>query len=835
MLILQVKKMLRHFSFLIPLLLLGYMATQAQSPADITVQVHATVQSAPPSITLHWPTDPNASAYAVYRKVKGVTGWGSQIGGAGAMDSTFTDSNVAVGEAWEYRLVKTATGYSGQGYCYAGIAQAAQDYLGKLILVVDTTYAAALATELRLLEEDLWGDGWQVIRMDVDRNDGVTSIRSRIQAEWAADPARLRSVFLLGHVPVPYSGNLNPDGHGDHQGAWPADAYYGEMNGGWTDQTVNNTSASRTQNHNTIGDGKFDNTAIPTDVELEVGRVDFANMPAFGLGEEALLRRYLAKDHAWRMKQFTVADSGVIDDNFGYFGGEAFAQGGWRNFAPLIGSSHAYAGDFRAELNAHGHLWAYGCGGGTYTSASGVGSTTNFVGDSLRAVFTMLFGSYHGDWDSDNNFMRAALAAKGHVLSCAWSGRPNWHFHHMGQGEPIGYSARITQNNFSTYVTGYGARWVHIGLMGDPSLRMHICAPPSSLTVTAVSGGNSHELDWTASPDAVLGYAVFRQDTLGGRFWRIGTVGMNTTTYTDSCVPPGTYRYMVRAEELRTGYSGSYHNLSQGILDTITNANVHAIQTQVFSPQVFCPGDTILVPYSTVDDFCPGNAFTAELSDSNGSFSPATVIGTASAVGSGTVACIIPQGLDPALGYRIRVNASHPVTVGSDNGADLEVLGMPTASFSIVQAGLTVTFTNTSSQASSAWWDFGDGNTSTQVSPTHTYAHDSSFTVSLIAGNACGLDTLEMNLTVVGVQEALSEAITLSPNPAQEWVEIRTQHPTLGPCSVQVVDILGARVMQTEWNGADPLRVATATWARGVYHVTLLSKAGSLHRKLVLD
>lgn len=46
-----------------------------------------------------------------------------------------------------------------------------------------------------------------------------------------------------------------------------------------------------------------------------------------------------------------------------------------------------------------------------------------------------------------------------------------------------------------------------------------------------------------------------------------------------------------------------------------------------------------------------------------------------------------------------------------------------TASYSASQSGATVSFTNTSSgNYSWLYWDFGDGNTSTQMNPTHTYA-----------------------------------------------------------------------------------------------------------------
>lgn len=54
----------------------------------------------------------------------------------------------------------------------------------------------------------------------------------------------------------------------------------------------------------------------------------------------------------------------------------------------------------------------------------------------------------------------------------------------------------------------------------------------------------------------------------------------------------------------------------------------------------------------------------------------------------------------------------------------------------------TVNFQNTSSNASSFIWDFGDGNTSTLVNPSHTYNTYGNFNVTLNAnGGACGTDS----------------------------------------------------------------------------------------------
>jgi gliding motility-associated-like protein len=54
----------------------------------------------------------------------------------------------------------------------------------------------------------------------------------------------------------------------------------------------------------------------------------------------------------------------------------------------------------------------------------------------------------------------------------------------------------------------------------------------------------------------------------------------------------------------------------------------------------------------------------------------------------------------------------------------------------------SISLINASINASAFQWDFGDGNTSTDENPQHTYASRDSFVVQLIATNNCGVDSI---------------------------------------------------------------------------------------------
>lgn len=79
----------------------------------------------------------------------------------------------------------------------------------------------------------------------------------------------------------------------------------------------------------------------------------------------------------------------------------------------------------------------------------------------------------------------------------------------------------------------------------------------------------------------------------------------------------------------------------------------------------------------------------------------------------------------------------------------IAVAPLPSPSFTSTANGLTTFFVNSSANANSYSWQFGDGATSSEVNPSHTYAEDGTYTVSLSATNDCGTVTTTQTVSVV--------------------------------------------------------------------------------------
>ena len=101
---------------------------------------------------------------------------------------------------------------------------------------------------------------------------------------------------------------------------------------------------------------------------------------------------------------------------------------------------------------------------------------------------------------------------------------------------------------------------------------------------------------------------------------------------------------------------------------------------------------------------------------------------------------------------------------------------IPTAAFSqdrqVIEANEVVSFTNSSSDAVSFLWNFGDNSTSANENPTHAYATTGNYTVTLTVTSSSGNEAMVTSSVTVGnrwVTEVAIEAISFTNTNGEPW------------------------------------------------------------------
>jgi len=78
--------------------------------------------------------------------------------------------------------------------------------------------------------------------------------------------------------------------------------------------------------------------------------------------------------------------------------------------------------------------------------------------------------------------------------------------------------------------------------------------------------------------------------------------------------------------------------------------------------KIFCAGDSLKIKYTVFGTFNASNVFTAQLSDSNGSFIHAITIGSVTSTTSGIINSKMPQNISSGAQFSLRVISSNPYT-----------------------------------------------------------------------------------------------------------------------------------------------------------------------------
>jgi Ig-like domain CHU_C associated len=160
-------------------------------------------------------------------------------------------------------------------------------------------------------------------------------------------------------------------------------------------------------------------------------------------------------------------------------------------------------------------------------------------------------------------------------------------------------------------------------------------------------------------------------------------------------------------------------------LNRKTNFNFISLNTLLKTS--YCTGESSSLYADAQGIFNPGNVFSIVLSDSVGSFSNPTIIGTLNGNSSGvqTINFRIPINISLGTGYRIRIVASNPLTTSPDNNFDIAIttIPVPSSTNQVICTGQSVALNATCNTGTIKWYQSATGDTlltNTTVSPTVT-------------------------------------------------------------------------------------------------------------------
>lgn len=124
----------------------------------------------------------------------------------------------------------------------------------------------------------------------------------------------------------------------------------------------------------------------------------------------------------------------------------------------------------------------------------------------------------------------------------------------------------------------------------------------------------------------------------------------------------------------------------------------------------------------------------------------------------------------------------------------------PSVGFNDSSTGLTVDFTDTSTGALAWWWDFGDGTTSNQQHPTHTYSSTGTYDVKLYIENdikSWNEITKSISYTTLSVADVDNLNFNVYPNPTNGILHF-TSKTSLD--RIAIYSVLGKELVNTSEN-----------------------------------
>lgn len=531
-----------------------------------------------------------SESISVFKRPYGTYIWQNVASNLPGGTGHWIDNSVSAGQVWEYQVKRNNTwnyggiDYDATGYTMACLVSDNTNYKGQMILLVADDIPTNLPAKYLRLKKELTNDGWFVNEIIVpranswDSGNEVVNIKNQITTTYNNSPLndKPKTIFILGHVPLPRCGSTNviaPDDHDENKGARGCDAYYADIDGVFTDVATYNPGGLATPLAvNLLGDYKWDQDFFPSDIEMSFGRIDFADLTEITIGELQMLENYLDRLSNYRNVSigFDMGEKSAF-----YYGYDNSNDGSYRSLPNISKPSlvfQNYAGPNHNQYVQNNGPFKI------YMQNLRVPEITDWQTFGMNATVYSSDQSYWGFGDVPQpsglySRIRSLLGVDSKCLITLWTTTGINIFHDACSGTPFGVSMRNIMNHNANnnylekppqdYDTQDWFNRTHFAFYGDPTLTLYQVIPPTNLTITEVNG--VAQLNWTSSTDLdVIGYHIYESSSELGIYSKISTSLVNANSFSIPNYQTGKW-YMVKAVKLIESGCGKFLHPSLGI------------------------------------------------------------------------------------------------------------------------------------------------------------------------------------------------------------------------------------------------------------------------------
>lgn len=161
----------------------------------------------------------------------------------------------------------------------------------------------------------------------------------------------------------------------------------------------------------------------------------------------------------------------------------------------------------------------------------------------------------------------------------------------------------------------------------------------------------------------------------------------------------------------------------------------------------------------------------------------------------------------------------------------------PVADFDYTVEHLTASFTDLSIYATSMLWDFGDGNTSTQNNPVHSFSEPGVYSVQLFTTNSIGCsDTISKSVNIISTSTftTINEiSVEVFPNPTEGYLFLNFLSPSNEKVTIEIFSSTGECIFKYDYEDFSSKKINLSAFPSGLYHFRLRQDGYCFNKRIV--